>query len=467
MLRNEWIEHNMDYVVKDICDVVNIKTLRTLPESNMPFGEGVNSGLEFFAKRAHSLDLKTRNYNGYAIEVEIGTGDRIVGVLGHVDIVDGGDGWSTDPFKAEIIDERIYGRGTVDDKGPVVCALYAMKYIKDNNLLPPGVKVRQIIGGDEESLWECMDYYKSHAKELPAVSMVVDGNFPVIYCEKGLLDFNMIWHLHECDGTYEIEVRKMSGGSAKNIVPSHASCEIVVNGDEKIRKDIEKKIKDENIKSKRNGNTYQIFFAGKSTHAMNPEKGVNAISCMVGFLGDIMINRSSNMKAFVESYNSLIGTDYNGKKMNIFCQDKKSGPLTFNVGVIELRNDNVRVEANIRIPASKRYEEIVPNIIRTLKKEEIEYVEESFLDSIDLDIKSDVIETLMNVYQGITKDMKSEPIAIGGATYARCLENAVSFGPIFPGQEDRTHEANEFLSMDDIRKIIELYIEGICRLAEL
>lgn len=466
MERKEWVKRNLENTINDICDVVNIRSLRSTSKENMPFGKSVSDALDFFVQKAKSFDLQVKNYNGYAVEIQIGSGNDLIGVLGHVDVVDGGDGWTTNPFKAEILDGRIYGRGTVDDKGPLVCALYAMKYIQEHNLLPPGVRARLIIGGDEESLWECMDYYKAHTDDLPLISMVVDGNFPVIYCEKGLLDFNMIWKEDTYRGGYEIEVRNITGGTAKNVVPSYAACDLVP-GSADLSAAVEQYLIEKKVSYKKEAHVYQVSFTGRPTHAMNPEKGINAVSLMVKFLADITAGRKSNVNTFAESYNRLIGLDYNGRNLGIDCEDLETGPLTFNTGIIKSQRGQILVEANIRIPASRKYEEIVPAMAERLQKNYIEYEEESFLDSIHLDPDSREITTLMNVYQEITKDYDSQPIAIGGATYARCLRNAVSFGPIFPGQEDRTHEADEFLSIEDIEKLLMLYIEGVCRLARL
>ncbi len=54
------------------------------------------------------------NYCGYA---EMGEGDEIVGIAGHLDIVPVGGDWSYNPFELTRKGDYVYGRGTTDDKG--------------------------------------------------------------------------------------------------------------------------------------------------------------------------------------------------------------------------------------------------------------------------------------------------------------------------------------------------------------
>jgi len=52
----------------------------------------------------------------------------------HLDTVSPGDGWETDPFSGEIVDDTLYGRGAVDARGACVAMLLAAKEIKDSGI---------------------------------------------------------------------------------------------------------------------------------------------------------------------------------------------------------------------------------------------------------------------------------------------------------------------------------------------
>jgi succinyl-diaminopimelate desuccinylase len=60
-----------------------------------------------------------------------GGGPRVA-VVCHLDTVPAGDGWTTDPFEATLIDGRLYGRGAKDDKGPTASAMAAMAWLKEH-----------------------------------------------------------------------------------------------------------------------------------------------------------------------------------------------------------------------------------------------------------------------------------------------------------------------------------------------
>lgn len=97
----------------------------------------------------------------------MGSGEELIGILCHIDVVPEGDGWSSDPYGAEIHDGKMIARGSLDDKGPTMAAYYAMKIIKELNL-PLSKRVRMIIGTDEESDWRCVDHYFKH-EEMPTM----------------------------------------------------------------------------------------------------------------------------------------------------------------------------------------------------------------------------------------------------------------------------------------------------------
>lgn len=467
----DWIEEKTTRIVDDVCDIVRIRSVRENEGENKPFGKGIKDAVCKYIEIAKRLNLDPVNYDDYAVEITIGNNgndDTIVGVLGHLDVVDGGEGWIGNPFEPRIENDLIYGRGTVDDKGPMICALYAAAYIQEKGLIPDGITLRIIAGTDEECCWECMKYYKAKAKKQPKVALVVDGNFPVIFCEKGVLDFDIKYDTSNSamNSGHEVTVHSLKGGTARNVVPSSITCVVETTNDNimDVIKEMANKlgIYIEPIED----SICKILATGKGAHAMNPEKGENAIAKMMTLLYDVSKIFSCNIADFVDKFDKLLGKDYYGECLEIECEDELTGPLTVNVGTIEQTEQNIVIGTDIRIPASKSYDAIVPKVIQQLAINDMKYEEIDYLAPINISKESMTIKVLLKVYRQATGDEKTEPIAIGGATYARCLDNAVSFGPLFPGQEDRTHEANEYISISDLKLITLMYINGILRLME-
>ena len=214
-------ETYQDSIVRDLCELIAVPSVNDdNPKPGMPFGEGVHKGFQWVKEKASELQFKVTEFDGYALQIDIGSGERVIGMLCHVDVVPGGEGWETDPFEAVTKNGLIYGRGTVDDKGPLVCCLYAAKYMQENGLIPADSRLRIIVGGDEEREWKDIAYYCKHA-EPPEISFAADGKFPLVFGEKGLIDFDYIWNLkRKTDAPIRLE--KLSGGMARNSVPAGA-----------------------------------------------------------------------------------------------------------------------------------------------------------------------------------------------------------------------------------------------------
>ncbi len=450
MNKKQFIEKNIDEMTHKLIDFVNIPSVldpNTANSKGAPFGQDIQAALEYILKLGESFGMKTRNFDGYAGDITVGKGSFIIGILGHVDVVSAGKGWNTDPFNAVIIDEEIFGRGTADDKGPILSSLYSMKYMVDNNLIPEGVSIRMILGTDEEEEWRGIDKYIEKVDILPNLSFVPDGYFPLVNCEKGLLDFNLIWE----EGAPSIET--LNGGDGRNIVPSETLC--TLNETFEIIPD---NLPDHISLSVIDGKL-SISAKGLSTHAMSPEKGKNAISMLFDFL-----NVNGIKDPLVTAYNQLIGMGYNGENMNINFSDDLSGILTFNVGKVAMENEKIIFECNVRYPASMELTQIEESICNSLSSSSFQYSQKSKLPPICISQDTNLVSALLESYREVTGDTKNTAFAIGGATYARAIPNAVSFGPLFPYEEELAHEANEKLSIDSYKKMTEIYISALEKL---
>ncbi|WP_324822148.1 Sapep family Mn(2+)-dependent dipeptidase [Sinanaerobacter sp. ZZT-01] len=460
----DFLTNERNCMIYDLIELINIPSIFSeKAEPGRPFGKFVGLALEKVMALAESMNMNTKNLNGYAGEITIGDGEYMVGILGHIDVVEAGEGWTSEPFHAFVDEGKIYGRGSSDDKGPIISCLYAMKYLKENNLIPKGTSLRMILGTDEEELWRGIQYYTAHADRLPDCSIVPDGYFPVVFCEKGLLDFNLDFHIKECES--EASLVEFRGGAGRNVVPSDAVCNIQFCNEKTVRDVFRKIPKTENIKVAVTGTQMTITSKGKACHAMAPDEGENAISRLIGVLS--LFDVKSDFADFAVRYNKYIGMDYNGGLFGLGFHDEMSGKLTFNIGKITFDKGKVHLEGNLRHPASMRKEEITDVMKDTGDKSNFEYEEYDYLAPVFIEEKSPVFEALMSSYQRITGDVTTNPLAIGGATYARAIPGAVAFGALFPHEEEMAHKANEFLSIDSYMKMTEIYADALENLLKI
>jgi len=460
-----FLNDNKDKIINDVIKLIDIPSIydQDSAEADKPFGSNVSRCLNEVLDMAERMGFRCRNIDGYAGEITVGTGEFVIGILAHEDVVAEGDGWSVQPFDAMVRDERIYGRGASDDKGPIVSCLYVLKYLHDNELIPEDVCYRMIIGTNEEENWEGIEYYKKHTDKLPDYSIVPDGYFPLIFCEKGLVDFDINAEA-AVDEKGDVKIIELSGGAGRNIVAGVAECKLECA--EEIRNKVAAELNMmDNICAEVEDRLISVISNGKSTHAMSPEKGRNAINQLMAALG--AINYTTSIDDIIGRFNDAIGLEYNGESLGCKLSDELSGMLTFNVGTIELRENKVLMQANLRFPASMNYDQIMELLLRGLEKAGFSYKEQAYLPPIYIDPESEYVELLLNSYRMVTSDMDSIPFSIGGATYARAIPNAVAFGPLFPYEEELAHGPDEYISIDSLMKMSMIYADALLNMAKL
>ena len=190
-----YILNNRKKIIESVCDLITYPSISTETHNpRAPFGDSCSDVLKHFLNLASDLGFKTKNVDGYCGYVEFGEGDELIGIIGHLDVVPANeDDWTYSPFVPTIVDNKIYGRGAIDDKGPVIASLFAMKsvmdYINENNI-PINKRIRLIVGLNEEKDWKCIDYYKTH-EEIPSLGFSPDADFPCIYAEKSVISLTL------------------------------------------------------------------------------------------------------------------------------------------------------------------------------------------------------------------------------------------------------------------------------------
>lgn len=407
-------------IKKSISEILKINSEQGEPENGAPFGRGVRDALDCFLDLASSFGFETKNYDGYAGEVIFGEGEELA-VLVHLDVVPAGSGWLHEPYGGEIDEQsaRIWGRGAMDDKGPAIITLYAMKALKDEGFCPKR-KIKLIAGCNEESGWGCIDYYKKHA-HMPDEGFSPDADFPAIYAEKGILHVALKFR---SDGNFT----GLCGGERANMVCDR--CEVSAPADAEKLKKYNLSVEDGKIVSR-----------GKSAHGSTPEAGMNAIAPVLQYLG---LN---------DIYGALFEDCFGLKDLS-----DETGRLTFSPNLIEQTGGEIKVTCDIRFPATYKAEDI-------LNKITVPYDIVSSQAPLYNNPDCFLIKTLNGVYNEVTgKNLM--PVAIGGGTYARALKCGAGFGPEEAGEESTIHQANEYITFEKIEKCYKIYKLALERLTK-
>ena len=351
----KYIENYKDEIIKRTQELIRIPSVhKESSDPSMPFGKEANNALEYMLNLGQELGFRTKNIDGYCGYIEFGDGPEMLGIIGHLDVVPEGENWTFPPFSGTICDGNIYGRGAIDDKGPVIASLYAMKAVMDNCQVSK--RVRLILGLNEERDWKCIDYYKEH-EEAPTIGFSPDADFPCIYAEKAVLTcyLTMDYKKYELSPIRIIEID--TNKNPINVVPKQCSCILKIDNKSISMKDVINalkniinsnnfeidiyKIDDENVK---------LTSYGTQAHAAHPDLGINAISHLIITLTSLfkVYQIEINLLNFFDNY---IGEDYYGEKLGINFKDE-SGILTLNVGDFKLENDMLQIGMNLRVPVN-------------------------------------------------------------------------------------------------------------------
>jgi len=409
--------------------LISIESVARIDVSEaQPYGSGPAKALDYVLSLCRSLGIRTENRDGKVAWAEIGEGEEIVGILGHLDVVPVGEGWTHDP-KGEICGDRLYGRGAIDDKGPTLAALFAMKALQDAGV-KLGRRVRLIFGQSEETGgWDDMAYYCAH-EQLPVFGFTPDADFPAIYGEKGILHCTLSTPLAATG------LREISGGAAANMVPSRAYA-VTADGRE-------------------------FRAEGVSAHASMPEMGKNAISALMAQLAEAGVD-----SPLVRFYNLHIADDCHGGRMGCGFADEQSGRLTLNAGVLRTADDTVTLTLDIRNPVTFTAEQVYDAIEAACAPYGLTLGGKHEQQPVYMDKNGRVIRAMVDIYREVTDDTASEPMVIGGGTYARAMPGIVAFGPMQPGRELTEHQKDEYILLEDLFQASEIYRRAIETLANL
>ncbi len=437
-----------DDALADLKKLISCKSVLDVykPKSAYPFGMGCKEALDTMLSFAQRDGFKYINDDYFAGMIEYGEGEEIA-ILGHLDVVPADGDWKTDPFEAVEANGNLYGRGTTDDKGPVIASYYAVKMLKDLGI-KFNKKVQIIVGCDEESGSRCLKHYFSNHKK-PQMGFSPDADFPLIYGEKAFASFDILGNVN-----HDSIIDTWKSGTRSNIVPD--TCKVTLKGNYK--EEFNKFLTDNNISGKIDGDTYITY--GKAAHGSMPELGINANFSMARFVDSI---HSDNFTKFI--LDCLLDDPY-GKRMEIDAENGDMGRLSLNPGVFDVENNECHIEIDCRTP-KESCEKVIDVYVKECANKHNLIYKPTHREAIHyVDPNSNLVQSLYKAYKEIALDEVNKPMTIGGGTYAKFIDNCVAFGPTFPGEDNLIHSPNEFINLENFKKDIAIYAYAIYELVK-
>lgn len=458
-------------MVNDVKELIAIESVLGTAADNAPFGPGPRAALDWFLRKAGSYGLKTGELDGYCGWAEYGAGDRMIGMLCHLDVVPADPaGWTSAPYSAEVRDSRLYGRGAADDKGPAVACLHVLKRLKEENA-DLGVRVRVIVGCNEENGSACMKYYRTHG-ELPDVNLVPDADFPVINSEKTIYQTK---YFLPAGAFMSDNAESLTAGSRPNVVPAYAELRVkpgsalearltALGGDNGLfsRSPVADMLvtdghRFDDFSLRRDGGRYVLSAVGVAGHAMEPEKGDNAVAKLFSVLAAL-----TDDETVQKLYDRLL-SPLAPEKLGIAVADKQSGHLTLNVGTAGLAGGELVFSLDMRCPVSCDTGTLPSRIAAAMAGGRFETIHVS--PYLYIDENSPLVKTLLEVYTSVTGEA-GYTVQTGGGTYARELPRSIAFGATFPGTETNIHNADESYPVAHLDLLEKIYRTAAKALAE-
>lgn len=451
-------------LMKDLFDLLSIPSVREDDKAtaDAPFGPGPKEALLRFLEIGARDGFVTKNVDNYAGHIEYGSGAETLGVIGHVDVVPVGPGWDSDPFTPEIRDERIYARGSSDDKGPMIAAYYALKMIKELEL-PISKRVRFIIGTDEESSWQCLDHYLA-TEDTPDFGFSPDAEFPIINGEKGNATVELAF-TGQNNGM--LKLIKFDAGMRANMVPEEAKAIVEVSGDiAAFAKEFNEYLETVPVTGTINvtDSMAALTIHGKAAHGAMPSKGINAGTYLANFLS--FYDFSGSAKDFLTVIADYVHEDTEAAHFDLAYVDDIMGDLTMNAGVFKFdaSKDNNTITLNFRYPKGLTEDVIIEKITNKVANTSAVVVGLAGGKGPHYVSPEDpLVKTLLSVYEEHT-GLKGHEQVIGGGTFGRLLERGVAYGAMFPDSIDTMHQKNEFMAISDLMNATAIYADAIYRL---
>lgn len=452
---NDYIRSHKEEMLRDLAELVAIPSVRGEAQEGAPFGQEPKNALNKMLELCSGYGFRTECVADVVGRADLGDGEPALGILAHMDVVPVEPAnWKTDPFTMTEKNGTLFGRGVIDDKGPAVAALYAMRAIKELGI-PLKKSVRLLFGTDEENGSGDMRIYLKH-EQLPPAVFTPDGSFPVINIEKGMMRSHF---KGEIDGTGKII--SFVGGSIPNAVPDKASAVVEGITADEVRSEFAD-IGAEFSVSEENGAVI-ITAVGKSAHASTPESGINAVTAMIKLLNRLGVDgRQGEILRGLEKYFPFGETD--GESVGFKCSDH-SGALTCVFSIFSMDRNGCSGTIDVRFPCCTNLSEVEKAERSALTSAGCEFAGFMGDEPHCVDENSDFVQALLRVYEQVEGE-KGHCIAIGGGTYVHNVDGGVAFGAERGDTDYHMHGADEFITVEELLKDAVLYAMAVIEICK-
>ena len=438
---------------------MKIPSKRADPQPGAPYGPACAQALDTALELGRSLGFSAVDLDHYIGYLETGSGPELLGVLAHLDVVPEGEGWIHPPYGAVIEDGVIWGRGTQDDKGPAIAALYAMLALKEAGVIFDR-RVRLILGCDEESGSSDLVHYCAHA-ETPGMIFSPDADYPVVNGEKGILRAALSCALPQ-EGLLP-RVVSLAAGERVNIVVSSARARVEGLSAAEIRPAAAAAEAATGVTFvlKEEAGGLAIEALGTGAHGASPHKGNNAATALIGLLAVLPLQQKQ-AAVFSELARLLPHGDWEGKALGIACSEPILGGLTCNLGLLSSGGGKLSAVLDIRYPLGHTGEDLVAR----MKKAAVLFDAQVVTDVAPHYVPADhpLVQKLLEAYTEIT-GKEGRCLSIGGGTYAHDFACGVAFGCMFEDQEDLMHQPNERLPLELLKLNTRILARAIFKLS--
>lgn len=459
-----YIDAHRQEMLDDICALCRINSEKMPYKTGKPFGEGTFRALTKALSMAEDYGFYIKNYDNFVGTVDLNHGSRNLDILAHLDVVPAGEGWTvTEPFEPVEKDGKLYGRGTADDKGPAVAALYAMRAIKELEI-PVTKNCRLILGTDEECGSSDIAHYYDEEPEAP-MTFSPDGAFPVVNIEKGRLEGHFTREFGASQALPKLV--SIEAGSKANVVPGKANA--VVQGLDlsdlcDLAKELEEETKVE-FEIKAEEDTAYITAIGKGAHASTPQEGVNALTGLLVLLSRLPFAPCSQIDAVKELLELMPHGDTCGEALGVKMSDDLSGELTLAFSLLKVDDTSLEGTFDSRCPLCANEENMLQVVKKTMADKGFTLLNRSMIPPHHVDGNSEFVKTLLNAYERYT-GRKGECQSMGGGTYVHSLKNGVAFGAAMPETDNRMHGADEFAVIDELTASAKIFAQVIADLCK-
>lgn len=438
-----YIDNYKSTILAETKDIIRIPSVSESKEVIY----ALNYALDLFDK----YGFKTQNYKNIIGIADIDNEhEKTLGIIGHVDVGPAGEGWDYNPFELNIDKGHYFGRGVLDDKGPIVLMVHAIDFLNKQNIRF-NHNVRFLIGTCEETSSYDIETYLNNFKE-PDFVIVPDGEFPICYGEKGILRFRLCFKDFISRGIIDV-----SAGKESNVIPEKASAilpiKMILASDN---------IKVQNIKTKVEKNTIQITAKGKAAHATEINSGINAIY----FLNKFLIEKtliSNNNKEILKYINSFTKHP-DGSHIGLRSYDKDFGFLTIAPTMMKIKDNDLYVNFDCRYPTTISWNKIIETVKNNSPTNCVEIIDDK-KDPYMIPKNSPLVKSCTFAFEYVTKN-KARRFTMAGSTYAKNFKNAMNFGPVNPFYKNPNwlgslHEANEGISEEDFWTTFKIYVHAL------